>query len=71
MLGENDIDLNRNSTAAQKKAAGDHIADVISQGKVLNIPAFYWMTIIDGDDRSVPQWTIPEMVEAMKKAYYE
>lgn len=71
VLGENDIDLNRNSTAAQKKAAGDHIADVISQGKVLNIPAFYWMTIIDGDDRSVPQWTIPEMVEAMKKAYYE
>ena len=71
VLGENDIDLNRNSTAAQKKAAGDHIADVIRQGKALNIPAFYWMTIIDGQDRSVPQWTIPEMVEAMKKAYYE
>jgi hypothetical protein len=28
------------------------------------------MTIIDGADRSVPQWTIPVMAESMKQAYY-
>ena len=46
---------------------------IIRQGKALSIPvpAFYWMTLIDGSDRNVPQWTIPELVEAMKKAYYE
>lgn len=70
ILGENDIDLSKNSTAAQKKAAADHISDVIRQGKALHIPVFYWMTLIDGADRSVPQWTIPELVEGMKSAYW-
>ena len=60
-----------NAIKAKKTEAAKHIADVIRQGKALNIPAFYWMTLIDGSDRSVPQWTIPELVEAMKTAYYE
>ncbi len=71
ILGENDIDINKNSTAAQKKAAGDHAADLVKQAKALGIATFYWMTIIDGTDRSVPQWTIPEIVNAMKKAWAE
>ena len=70
ILGANDIDINKNSSDAQKRAAADHIADVIRQGKALNIPVYYWMTIIDGADRSVPQWTIPVMAESMKQAYY-
>ena len=71
IIGENDVDIN--AIKAKKEEAAKHIADVIRQGKALSIPvpAFYWMTLIDGSDRSVPQWTIPEMVEAMKKAYYE
>jgi endoglucanase len=69
IIGTNDVDINM--IKEKREEAGKHIADVIRQGKALNIPAFYWMTIIDGTDRSVPQWTIPEMVEAMKKAYYE
>ena len=71
IIGENDVDVN--AIKAKKTEAGKHIADVIRQGKALSIPVpvFYWMTIIDGNDRSAPCWTIPEMVEAMKKAYYE
>jgi aryl-phospho-beta-D-glucosidase BglC (GH1 family) len=69
IIGENDVDIN--AIKAKKQEAAKHIADVISQGKTLNIPVFYWMTLIDGTDRSVPQWTIPEIVEAMKAAYYE
>ena len=29
------------------------------------------MSIFDGTDRSVPQWTLSTVVEAMKKAYNE
>jgi len=69
IIGEKDVDVN--AIKAKKTEAAKHIADVIRQGKALNIPVFYWMTLIDGADRSVPQWTIPELVEAMKTAYYE
>ena len=69
IIGENDVDTD--AIKAKKTEAAKHIADVIRQGKALNIPVFYWMTLIDGADRSVPQWTIPELVEAMKTAYYE
>ena len=69
IIGENDVDVN--AIKAKKQEAGKHIADVIRQGKALDIPIFYWMTLIDGNDRNVPQWTIPELVEAMQKAYYE
>ena len=68
IIGENDVDVN--AIKAKKQEASKHIADVIRQGKALNIPIFYWMTLIDGTDRSVPQWTIPEMVQAMQQAYY-
>ena len=69
IIGEKDVDTD--AIKAKKTEAAKHIADVIRQGKALNIPVFYWMTLIDGADRSVPQWTIPELVEAMKTAYYE
>ena len=70
IIGANDIDISKNSTDAQKRAAADHAADLIKQAKQLGIATFYWMTIIEGTDRSVPQWTIPVMVDAMKQAYY-
>lgn len=63
--------VNGSSSASEKKAAADHAADMVKQAKALNIATFYWMSIIDGTDRSVPQWTLPTVVEAMKKAFYE
>ena len=34
-----------------------------------NIACFYWMTLSDGADRSVPKWTTPALKDAILKAY--
>ena len=41
------------------------------KAKAYGVATFYWMSIFDGKDRTVPQWTLPTVVEAMKKAYNE
>lgn len=56
-------------TSSQIQAAADQAADMVKQAKALGIATFYWMSIFDGTDRSVPQWTLPTVVEAMKNAY--
>ena len=63
--------VNKNSTDSQKKAAADQAADIVKQAKANGVATFYWMSIFDGTDRSVPQWSLPTVVEAMKKAYAE
>lgn len=35
-----------------------------------NMPAFYWMGLSDGSDRSTPKWTEPEIRDAIIKGYY-
>ena len=42
---------------------------MVSRAKELNIATFYWMSVFDAKDREKLQWTLPETVEAMKKAY--
>lgn len=63
--------VSKNSTAAEKKAAADQAADIVKQAKAYGVATFYWMSIFEGTDRTVPQWTLPTVVEAMKKAYNE
>ena len=63
--------VNKNSTDSQKKTAAEQAADIVKQAKVNGAATFYWMSIFEGTDRSVPQWTLPTVVEAMKKAYAE
>lgn len=63
--------VNKNSSASEIQAAADQAADIVKQAKVYGVATFYWMSIFDGTDRSVPQWTLPTVVEAMKKAYNE
>ena len=63
--------VNKNSTAAQKQAAADQAADIVKQAKQYGVATFYWMSIFEGTDRTVPQWTLPTVVEAMQKAYNE
>ena len=63
--------VDKNSTDAQKQAAADQAADIVKQAKAYGVATFYWMSIFDGTDRTVPQWTLPTVVEAMKKAYNE
>ena len=63
--------VDKNSTDSQKQAAADQAADIIKQAKAYGVATFYWMSIFEGTDRTVPQWTLPNVAEAMQKAYYE
>ncbi len=63
--------VSKNSSASEIQAAADQAADIVKQAKTYGVATFYWMSIFDGTDRSVPQWTLPTVVEAMKKAYNE
>ncbi len=44
--------------------------EYFSLAKDYGITCFYWMTLSDADDRSVPQWTTPDLTEAILKGYY-
>ena len=63
--------VSKTSTTTQIKAAADQAADMVKQAKPYGISTFYWMSIIDGTDRSVPQWSLPTVAAAMKNAYNE
>ena len=67
----NNVNINTSSSETLKQAAADQAADMVRRAKKLDIATFYWMSIFDGTDRNVPQWTLPSTVEAMKKAYAE
>lgn len=66
-----DTSVSGSSTDSQKQAAADQAADMVRQAKALGIATIYWNSIFDGSDRTVPQWTLPTVVEAMKQAYNE
>ena len=63
--------VNASSTDKEKQAAADQAADMVAQAKALDIATFYWMSIFDANDREVPQWTLPNVVDAMKNEYYK
>lgn len=42
----------------------------VEKTKAAGIATFYWMTLSDGTDRSVPAWTNPGLKDAMVKGYY-
>ena len=63
--------VSKNSSNSEKQAAADQAADIIKQAKAYGVATFYWMSIFEGTDRTVPQWTLPNVVEAMQKAYNE
>ena len=63
--------VSKNSSNSEKQAAADQAADIIKQAKAYGAATFYWMSIFEGTDRTVPQWTLPNVAEAMLKAYYE
>ncbi len=63
--------VSKTSSASEIQAAADQAADIVKQAKAYGVATFYWMNIFEGKDRTVPQWTLPTVVEAMKKAYNE
>jgi beta-mannanase len=60
--------VSKTSTTTQIQAAADQAADIVKQAKAYGIATFYWMSIFEGSDRSVPQWTLPTVVDAMVNA---
>ena len=63
--------VSKKSTASEIQAAADQAADIIRQAKAYGVATFYWMAIFEGEDRNVPEWTLPTVAEAMQKAYNE
>ena len=63
--------VSKTSSASEIQAAADQAADIVKQAKAYGVATFYWMSIFTEKDRTVPQWTLPTVVEAMKKAYNE
>lgn len=63
--------VSKNSSDSEIQAAAYQAADIVKQAKAYGVATFYWMSIFSEKDRSVPQWTLPTVVEAMKKAYNE
>lgn len=64
-----DTSVSSSSSDSEIQAAADQAAEMVSLGKRYGIATFYWMSIFDGDDRAVPQWTLPTVVDAMIEAY--
>jgi len=42
----------------------------VEQAKKANIPTFYWMGLTDGESRTKPEFSQPDLVEAIVKGYY-
>ena len=65
ILGEFGADTaEREETELAKQAAC-----YVSAASKYNIACFYWMSLSDRDDRSVPKWTKPVLKDAILKAY--
>ena len=65
VLGEYGADTrDRAETELAKQAAC-----YVSNATKYNIACFYWMTLSDGTDRSVPTWSKPVLKDAILKAY--
>jgi hypothetical protein len=65
------VQVEGSSTDKLKQAAADQAADMIRQAKPLGIATIYWSSIFYGSDRTVPKWSLPTVVAAMKQAYNE
>ena len=63
--------MSKTSSASEIQAAADQAADIVSQARALGIATYYWSSIYEGSDREAVQWSLPTVVEAMKKAFAE
>ena len=68
VLGEYGADL-RNGSARRDEELGKQAACYVSAAAQYNIPCFYWMTLSEGSDRTVPKWTKAVIRDAIINAY--
>lgn len=53
-----------------RKNLCDYARYYTEKSKEAGMGMFYWMVLSDGQDRSVPKWTTPDLKEAIVKGYY-
>ena len=65
-----ELNIDKNSTDAAKQQAGHHAADMVRLCKQYGIAAFYWMCIIDGNDRKQEsfRWSVPQVADSIMAA---
>ncbi len=63
-------DLDESEYANNTEVFLDFTKGYVSMAKDYGITTFYWMTLSDGSDRSVPQWTTPDIKDAIITGYY-
>ena len=68
ILGEFGTDTGDQEPRAEAELAKQG-ACYVSQAAKYNIACFYWMTLSNGEDRKVPQWTTPDLKDALLKAW--
>ena len=66
VIGEYGCTSNRTEAERAKQAAC-----YVSNAAKYDIACFYWMTLSEGTDRSVPKWSTPLLKDAILKAYNE
>ena len=68
--GEKEATINKNSTHEEKLEAGKQASDMTTLCKQYNAAAFYWMGIVDGNDRkeSSFKWSMEEVADAIVNA---
>ena len=66
VIGEYGCTSNRAEAEIAKQ-----VACYVSAAAPYDIPCFCWMLLSDGSDRAVPTWTMPDVKDAIIKAYQE
>ena len=68
--GKGEVTINKNSTHEEKLEAGKQASDMTTLCKQYNAAAFYWMGIVDGNDRkeSSFKWSMEEVADAIVNA---
>ena len=57
------------STSAGMKQAADFATDFVTKARKAGCATFWWMGLSDGEDRSVPKWSMPMVKDAIIAAY--
>ncbi len=69
--GEGEMTINASSTVEEKAEAGRHAADMNRLCRKYGAASFYWMSLIDGKDRSEAtfKWTMEQVADSIINVY--
>lgn len=68
--GSSNVDSEANDYIKQRSNLLEFARYLVERAKAEGMATFYWMGLSDGDDRTIPRWTQPDLVDAIIKGYY-